>query len=199
MSGVSELEVEGYLVVALFGLFLLRRTYRMTQGVPAGAFRLAVLPAVYLGLYVFELTGIWIAGAGSGHSDLTLLTFGADAALVAGGTGIAYRITSRHVELYRPTGEVAWFYRLKPLLPVLYVVLFTARVAIETVVVGISPFALPTAAQFNSISPTALDALFVVDALWGLTTGFLIGRSAAVYRAWRRAEKSPAADAPLAD
>jgi len=198
VSGVSELDVEGYLVVALFGLFLLRRTYRMTQGVPAGAFRLAVLPAFYLGLYVLELAGIWLAGTGSGRSDLTLATFGADAALVAAGTAVAYWITARHVQLYRPSGGVAWYYRLKPLLPVLYVVLFFARVGVEAAVVGISPFAEPTAAQLDAISPTALYALFVVDALWGLTTGFLVGRSGAVYHAWKKAERGPPPSGPLA-
>jgi len=185
--------VEDYVILALFGLLLLRRTYRMTQGVPAGAGRLVVLPAFYVAIYVAELAGTWVASVGTGRMEWTYVAFAADALMLAVGTWLSYRITSQHVHVYQPAVGGPWYYRLRPLLPVLYVVLFFVRAIIGTVVIGIVPFGFPTSAQFDSISTTALVALYVVDALWGLTTGFLIGRSSAVYRAWKNAERSPPA------
>jgi len=191
VSAVTSIDVEDYVILALFGLILLRRTYMMTQGVPAGVGRLVVLPIFYVAIYTAELAGTWFAGVGTGRAELTYIALSADAVLLGVGTWIAYRITTRHVHLYRPTPGGPWYYRLRPLLPVLYVVLFLLRAVIETVIVGNAPFAVPTTAQFESISRTALFALFAVDALWGLTTGFLIGRSGAVYAAWQRAERAP--------
>lgn len=196
MIEVSSIVVEDYVILALFGFFLLRRTYLMTQGVPAGLGRLVFLPIFYVAIYAAELAGTWFAGIGSGRAELTYLALAADAALIAVGVAVAFRVTSAQVELYRPTPGGAWYYRLRPLLPVLYVVLFFARAAIETVLVGSPPFAVPSAAQFESISLTALIALFTVDALWGLTTGLLLGRSAAVYAAWKRAERLPTPAGP---
>ncbi|MFY9717606.1 MAG: hypothetical protein WAK40_06710 [Thermoplasmata archaeon] len=197
MSGVSSIVVEDYVILALFGLFLLRRTYRMTQGVPAGTGRLVILPVFYVALYTAELAGTWFAGIGSGRAELTYFALAADAVMLAIGTAVSYRVTSRHVELYQPTSGGAWYYRLRPLLPVLYLVLFFARAVIQTVIVGTTPFGFPTTAQFDTITPIALYALFTVDALWGLTTGFLIGRSGAVYGAWKRAERNPPPPHPL--
>jgi hypothetical protein len=199
MSGVSSIVVEDYVILALFGLFLLRRTYLMTQGVAAGIGRLVVLPVFYVAIYTAELAGTWFAGIGSGRAELTYIALAADAAMLAAGIAVSYRVTARHVELYQPTPGGPWYYRLKPLLPVLYLVLFFARALIETVIVGNAPFAVPTTAQFDTITPIALYALFTVDALWGLTTGFLIGRSGAVYGAWKRAERNPPPPRPLSD
>jgi hypothetical protein len=191
MTAVSSIVVEDYVILALFGVFLLRRTYMMTRGVPAGIGRLVLLPTFYGAIYAAELAGTWFAGIGSGRAEVTYLALAADAAMIAVGFGVSLRVTTQHVQLYQPTPGGPWYYRLRPLLPVLYVVLFFVRAAIETVIIGNAPFAIPTTAQFDSISTTALVALFVVDALWGLTTGFLLGRSVAVYSAWKRAERSP--------
>lgn len=197
MAGVSQFAIDDYVVVALFGLFLLRRAYRMTQGVPVSAARLAVMPAFYVLVYAAELAGTWFAGTATGRAELTYVGLAADVVLLAVGTWVAHRITTAHVELYQPAPGGPWYYRLRPLLPVLYVLLFFVRAGIETAIIGIAPFEFPSAAQFAGISPLALYALFTVDALWGLTTGFLIGRSAAVYGAWQRAKRNLPAQAPL--
>jgi hypothetical protein len=199
VAALSGPALEGYLIVALFGYFLLRRTYAMTQGVRASAGRLLFLPALYVGLYAAALAGTWYAGTGSGRSELTYLGLVADLALLGIGTWVAHRITSADVQLYRPAATGAWHYRLKPLLPLLYVVFFVARIATEAAVTGLAPFSIPSAAQFDALSNWAVYALFAVDALWGLTTGFLVGRSAAVYGAWQRAEKADDRPKPLPD
>ncbi len=194
---ISSADAEAYLVVALFGLLVLRAAFRLMYGVPARTVRLVLFPALYVAIYVGELTGVWYAGTGSGLANQTYAALGADLALLAVGTFVAYRFTFRTVELYLPTGDVRWHYRLSPLLPVLYVVLFFVRVGIETAIVGEGPFTVPTVAQFDAISPLSLYALFAVDALWGLTTGFLVGRNTAVYRKWQAHLDEARAAAPL--
>jgi hypothetical protein len=190
---LSQADLAGYAFVALLGFIILRRTYAMTQGVRATTVRLTVLPAIYVALYVAELAGLWYVGTGSGQPWLRGAALAADGVLVVVGVALAYRATRRTVHLYRPDEDPEWHYRVRPLLSVLYVALFFVRVGIETVVLGESPLAIPTAAQLDSLSSFALYSLFLVDALWGLTTGFLVGRSAAVYTAWQEAlGQSPA-------
>ena len=195
---VSSAAVEEYAVVALLGLYLLRRTYRMTQGVPATTVRLVLVPIFYVGLYALELAGIGFAAVGSSEATRFYGALSADVALLAVGTYVAHRVASRQVELYRPPGKSDWYYRLRPLLPVTYIVLFFVRVGLETAFLGIAPFTVPTTAQFDALSTPSLTILFVVDALWGLTTGFLVGRSGAVYAAWKRAEAGPGTRPPSA-
>jgi hypothetical protein len=197
---LSQAAVVSYLFVALFGLFILRRAYRLTQGVPLSTPRLVVLPVLYVLLYVGELASVSFVGVSSSIAPLTYLSLGVDAALLGTGVWLAYGYTLRHVQLYRAPGETYWSYRMNALLPVAYVVLFFARVGIETAILGESPFEFPTAASLAGLSTFSLLLFAVVDALWGLSTGFLVGRSAAAWHEWQRrlATGTPAGDAALA-
>ncbi|MGI0130358.1 MAG: hypothetical protein ACREDE_00480 [Thermoplasmata archaeon] len=196
---ISNATAIQYFVIALVGLLILRRTYRLTQGVPIGTGRLVALPAFYVAIYVAELASIGLGGAGPAIMGELYGSFALDAALLVVGGIVAYGYSLRHLEIYRAPGETAWSYRMNPLLPIVYVVLFFARVGIETVVLNQSPFAVVGPGALAGVSAFALSALFAVDALWGLSTGFLIGRSAAVYHAWRGrlADSTPAAGPAL--
>jgi hypothetical protein len=183
---ISQATAVGYAFVALFGLIVLRRAYMMTNGVPASAGRLLVLPGFYVLVFVGLMTAILYGAIGSSVADQVYAAFGADMALVVAGTFVAYGYTLRHVHLYKSPGAVDWSYRLNALLPVVYVVLFFVRTGLEAVILGLSPFDVPSATQLAGVSPWTLYVLFAVDAMWGLSTGFLVGRSAAVYNAWQR-------------
>lgn len=191
---ISQAALGGYFLVALISIIILRRTYSLTRGTPVRTTRLVILPVIYVALYVSELAGIWYAGAGSSQTNLLYAGFGADVVLLIVGTLVAERLTRPHVELYQPAPDGDWWYRLRPFLPILYVVLFVVRIGLEAAVIGESPFSVPTPAQYDAFTPVELYSLFAVDALWGLTTGFLIGRSWAVYALW----KSRTAAAPPA-
>jgi hypothetical protein len=190
---LSQPELAAYLFVALFGFLVLRRAYAMTHGARATVFRLTVLPALYIAIYLATLVGTWYVATGPGLAWFTTLGIPVDLGLMVAGFVFAFVFTRRTVELYQPPGDPAWHYRLHAWLAVAYVALFFVRVGIEAAVIGISPFAFPTTAQFASMSPLAVDSLFIVDALWGFSTGLLVGRSLAVYAAWKAAEaKAPA-------
>jgi hypothetical protein len=190
---ISNQTAIAYVFVALLGLIILRRAYRLTQGVPISTGRLLVLPAVYVLLYVAELAAIGYGGFGSSVTIELYVSYAVDAALVVAGIVVAYGYTLQHLEIYRPEGTIAWSYRMSPLLPVLYVVLFFVRIGIETAILNESPFVFPVPGALAGISVLALYLLFTVDALWGLSTGFLVGRSVAVYREWRAKLATPGA------
>jgi hypothetical protein len=175
-----------YVFVALLGLVILRRAYAVTHGARISTARLAFLPVFYVIIYVAELAALGLGGVGTSLATRLYISFAADAALVAVGAYVAYGYTLRHLQIYRAEGDADWWYRLNPLLPVAYVVLFFARVAIETVLLGETPFAIPSTSALEGLSTLALGLFFLVDALWGLSTGFLVGRNAAVYHEWRQ-------------
>jgi hypothetical protein len=184
-------EVFAFFLVAIFGLIILRRAYSITQGVTVSAGRLLILPVIYVGLYGAELAALALS---SGPANLELEVYASltlDAALVAVGAVIAYGYTRRHVELYRNEGDPQWSYRLGALLPVVYVVLFVVRVVLETVILGEIPFAVPAPSALAGVPPLSLYILFVVDGLWGVSTGFLLGRNVGVYEEWRAREAGP--------
>lgn len=182
-----------YFFIALIGLIILRGAYRVTQGVRVVIARLVVIPVIYIVLYVAELSAVALAGSTASIAPAILGSSAVDAVLVVVGALLAYQYALRHVELYRVEGDPAWRYRMSAIIPIVYVSLFFARVALETAVLGESPLAFPSAGAFNGISPYALYTFFAVDALWGLSTGFLIGRSAAVYHTWRARLRNPPA------
>jgi hypothetical protein len=194
---LSNSDTVSYLFVLLLGVLILRRAYAITQGSRISAVRLAIFPVFYVILYVGELAALGVGGVGSNVATWLYLSFAVDAALVTVGVLLAYRYTLRHVQIYQDPGETGWKYRLNPLLPVIYVVLFFARVGIETVLLGESPFEIPTAAALEGISVALLSLFFLVDALWGLSTGFLIGRNAAVHHEWRQKTERPGSSVPL--
>lgn len=196
---ISTSEVYAYGFVALIGFIILRRAWVITQGAPVRMVRLVVLPVGYLALYVGELAAIGYGVLGTSQAVPVYAGFGVDAGLLLLGVWVAYRYTRAHVHVYQDPGSSAWMYRMESLLPVLYVALYFIRTGIETVVLGLSPLVFPTAATFVGVSPLSLYLVFAVDALWGLSTGFLLGRSGAVYHEWQQklAAPQPSSDAAL--
>jgi hypothetical protein len=197
MTAAPSQEVTfGYLFVALFALLVLRRSYRMMHGTPYRVGLLVVLPIFYLVIYAAELSVLAAVGVTTRLATEAYASLAVDIALVIVGTFFAYRYVRKDVVLYRPEGSSVLYYRLSPLLPIVYVVLFVVRTVIAAVLLGESPFAFPMPASIESLPPILLLTLSAVDALWGLSTGFLIGRSLGVYRAGQ--QQGAAVPAPLA-
>ncbi|HTW39986.1 MAG TPA: hypothetical protein VMF04_03930 [Thermoplasmata archaeon] len=183
---ISQATIAAYAFVAIFGLIILRRAYLVTHGTRATVGRLLVLPVFYILIFAGLMVAVLYGAVGSSVADQVYAAFGVDIALLLAGSFVAYGYAQRRVHLYRDPGATDWNYRLNSLLPVIYVVLFFARTGLETAFLGISPFDVPSAAQLASTSLWTLYVLFAVDAMWGLSTGFLVGRNAAVYNSWQR-------------
>jgi hypothetical protein len=179
---VSPADQETLLLGALIGLVILRRAFAQYRGTPVSAARLLGFTLIYPLLFAL------VAGVES-LPVLPLWSLAVDVAAAVAGTFAALRYVESRVTVYQEGG--AWMYRLGPVVPIVYVVLFLARLGLE-LGIGIDPFAPSTAA----ISTGAATVLEVVDVLFGFSTGLAMGRNLGVYEVWRRRSASPA-PAPL--
>jgi hypothetical protein len=60
-----------------------------------------------------------------------------------------------------------------------------ARLGVDIAVLGVNPFAFTIGAPLT-LTPTQSILLTVVDALFSVSTGILVGRAVAVYRAHQK-------------
>lgn len=181
MSGASDLEpVIIFLVIVV--LILVRRTVAQLQGARFSPGRLFGFAGFYILLFGLLAFGTLYAAVGTWGSNAYALL----ALYVAVPAAAAYVAAPyiRRVVKFEQRADGYWYYRLSWHVPILYVVLFVARLAAEFVIFG------PTAA-FVSYPPPApstvldLDILLGVDLLFGVSLGLLIGRGVGVFRAHR--------------
>ncbi len=169
------------LVLVLFVILLVvRRTIATARGARLRPSRLAV----YSGFVVFVFVLTLLAGI----TAVPWYTLPIDAAVgvAAGFAGVAY--TRRRVKVHEAAPGV-WIYRLGWLIPLVYAGLFATRLALDLFLLDLNPFggSLPSA----SVSSTTVVALAVVDALFALSTGLLVGRNIGVFEAYRRVRTAP--------
>jgi hypothetical protein len=165
------------ILLAIIVLVIVRRTYRMIQGARASPGYLFGFLGLYLVLLAFTLVStIVLLPTYSAILDIVLV-------VIAGLAG--YRWVLRHAKLEkRANGE--WYYRLGPIIPIVYLVLFITRLTIDLVVLGLDPFDFYGSGTV-SLTQTQIDITILVDALFALSTGLLAARSFGVYSAYRQA------------
>jgi hypothetical protein len=169
------------LIGVLFALFIARRAYTQYRGARLSPGRLIGFSILYPLLFAV------VIGSES-YPVVPYWSLAADAVAVVAGSLIAVDHVGRRAAIYRENG--LWMYRLGPLVPVVYIVLFLGRLVLE-LAIGIDP----SAPSIGSISATAVLVLVVVDALYGFSTGLSLGRNVGIYRAWQR--QAAAASSPL--
>lgn len=159
----------------LFTAILLVRTYRLVTGAPLSVPRLAGFAAFYLFLFALLV--------GEAYTLLPVGLLGVDALIVVATTLLALPYVRRAVTVSRrPDGQ--WFYRMGPLIPVVYLFLFLVRMGIDVAVLNESVAGPPVV---TSLSPGGQAALALVDALFAFSTGLLTARSIGVYQEYRSA------------
>ncbi|MGC2035533.1 MAG: hypothetical protein WA761_08850 [Thermoplasmata archaeon] len=165
------------ILLAIIVLVIVRRTYRMIQGARASPGYLFGFLGLYLVLLAFTLVStIVLLPAYSAILDIALV-------VIAGSAGFPWVL--RHVKLEkRANGE--WYYRLGPIIPIVYLVLFVTRLVIDLVVLGLDPFDFYGSGTVT-LTQTQIDITILVDALFALSTGLLAARSFGVYSAYRKA------------
>ena len=159
----------------LFTVILLVRTYRLVTGARLSVARLAVFTAFYLVLFALLV--------GEAYSLVPVYFLGIDALIVVATTVLALPYVRRAVTVtQRPDGQ--WYYRMGPIIPVVYLVLFLVRMGIDVAVLNESVAGPPVS---TSLSVSGQIALLVVDALFAFSTGLLTARSIGVYQEYRSA------------
>jgi hypothetical protein len=175
------------LILAFFVLIVARRTIAMVQGTRYSAARMFGFTGFYVALFLLLASGTIVVAAQAWGLGGELLVAPYIAVLVVAAL-IAAPYVRRIVRFeVRDGGER--YYRLPWVVPVLYLLLFVVRIAMELVLFGPAAFnfTLPT-----SVSTTALALLVAVDLLFAGSTGLLLGRSVGVYYAHRDLERAGA-------
>ena len=187
---VSSMAPEAILLVLLV-FIIARRTFRQVRGARFSPVRLFAFAAFYVLLFAaLALTTLYAAVVAWGANAYWLLLPYAAVPVVGAGVAVPY---IRRIVRFERRDNGEWYYRLSWHLPVLYLVLFTARIAAEIAVFGLAGIEI-------SIPPppppsvAAVEVLVGVDLLFGLSLGLLVGRGVGVLLAHR--DLPPEAPAP---
>jgi hypothetical protein len=176
-TGLSNTDVTTLVFVALIVLVVARRVVGMVRGVPVRPERMFAFAALYSGLFVLVIA--------SSYAQLPAWSYAIDAAVAVVAAFAATLAVQQRVVVEWRDGQ--WYYRLGMAIPVLYLTLFVVRIALELLVLGVSPFAPPST---TPLSGTAEVTLAVIDALFAFSTGLLVGRTLGVYLEYRKLSRA---------
>jgi hypothetical protein len=181
-AGPSLAQTLGLEVVLV--LFILLRSYRVYQG--------RVLSVARLFLFPIVTTLLWVLA--EGETALTIpwsypIYTAVDVALVVASALVTLPLAGRLLSVYRGQ-DGQWMYRYGIELIAFYLAVWVVRL-------GLAVYYDPASLDFTfgpapAISAVASVAMQLVQALFSVSTGLVVGRSVATYRMYRRAAVSPA-------
>jgi hypothetical protein len=180
VTDYSSAELTAIAVQVLIVLLVIRRSYRMTQGVRYSVARLVLLPILVLFLWgLIELESLLLTPWAVPYlivADLAIVV-----ATTFGFAGVAERMT--HVER-RDSGE--WWYQIGFSLAALFAVLFVVRLAVALV---LFPSSLEYGSTPGGFPPLEQQwVIAVIDAMFSASVGLLLGRSLGIHRRVLKAE-----------
>jgi hypothetical protein len=177
------------IILVILVLVVARRTYNLVQGTPYSEPRLFAFGIFALIFFAaFAATTLYVAIGVWGSIAWALL--GPYVLVVVAAAWLTAPRVRKVVRFERREGG-RLYYRLPWVIPVLYLVLFVARLGIEVVLFGISSlftFTLPT-----SLPIVLLATLIGFDLLYGASLGLLFGRGIGIRRAHHDLGSSEAA------
>jgi hypothetical protein len=194
---ISSTETTALVVLVLLVLVLGRRTVRQLSGTRYSASRLYGFAGLYVLLFgVLAFATLYAAVATWGWAAYGLIPVYVAVPVVA--AVLAAPHVRKVVRFERRDGGEL-YYRLSWQVPVLYLALFLTRIVAEVAVFGLAG----VGASYPPPAPpsaSGLVILVVVDLLFGVSLGLLIGRGVGVYQARQElppATESPASSPPL--
>jgi len=184
--------LENVLVIeALIAVLILVRSARTYRGRALQVSRLVLFPCL--------ATLLWLAAeAATVYSTPAIfpLWTAVDAGLVVVGALVTLPLAPRLITVYRAE-DGQWMYRYGVELIAFYLASWVVRL-------GLAAYFDPSSLEFSYTTGPPLSALAsavmqLVELLFSLSTGLVIGRSVATYRLYRKAlADSPSAEKPLA-
>jgi hypothetical protein len=167
-------ELTAIFIQVIIALVIVRRSYAISRGVPFSAARVAILPVLIVVLWgASELASILLTPWAVPYLlalDVVLL--------LAAAVGFA-RVAERRTVVWRNQSG-GWDYRLPFAVTLLYVALFLLRIVVAAV---FFPSSLVLGAPTGGYLPTSQQLLLaIVDALFSVSAGLLLGRSWGSYR-----------------
>ncbi|HTT72807.1 MAG TPA: hypothetical protein VMG99_01465 [Thermoplasmata archaeon] len=194
MSGsLGSAGTSALVFLAIIVLIMVRRTYMLSRGSVYSPGRVFSYGGFSMLLFaVFAATTIYVAVGTWGTVGYALLA--PYVAIVVGSVFVAEPRVRRLVK-FEERADGRTYYLLPLIVPVLTLVLFIVRVAVEIWLFGldsIATFAIPT-----SLSSGALEILIAFDLLYGISIGLLIGRGLAIRAAFNARQPAPESAQPL--
>jgi len=182
----SSTETSALVFLALFVFLIVRRTLRQLQGAPYSPGRLWVFAGIYVLLFSALAFATLFAAVTTWGTDAYALLV--PYAAVPCGAALLAAPYVRRVVRFEHREDGRFYYRLSWHIPVLYHVLFTARLVAEVAVFGLAGVVV----SFPPPAPPSvagLEVLIGVDLLFAVSLGLLIGRGIGVYEAYRALPK----------
>jgi hypothetical protein len=194
MSGsLGSAGTSALVFLAIIVLIMVRRTYMLSRGSVYSPGRVFSYGGFSMLLFaVFAATTIYVAVGTWGTVGYALLA--PYVAIVVGSVFVAEPRVRRLVK-FEERADGRTYYLLPLIVPVLTLVLFIVRVAVEIWLFGldsIATFTIPT-----SLSSGALEILIAFDLLYGISIGLLIGRGLAIRAAFNARQPAPESAQPL--
>lgn len=184
MTSYSSGELTAIAIQGVIVLIVIRRSYSMAKGVPYSGLRLVALPVLIMILWaVSELESIFLTPWALPYLialDLAILI----------GTSLAFAgLAERMTEVYRgPSG--IWSYRIGFSIAAIFIGAFVIRLGAAVV---LFPNALVFGTPSGGFPPVPQQlVLAFVDALFSVSAGLIIGRSAGIRRRLTAARASSA-------
>jgi hypothetical protein len=176
LTGPEEFAILIQLVIVLL---VIRRSYAMAQGVPYSLARLAALPALIIVLWgLSELESILLTPWGLPY------LIALDVVILVGSSFAFAPVAQRATQVTLDSSAVGT-YRIGFSITALFIVAFIARLAVAIL---LFPAALEFGAPPGGYPPMAQQlVLGLIDALFSLSAGLLVGRSVGVHRRWEAA------------
>jgi hypothetical protein len=159
-------------------LVILRRSYRMSRGVPYSGSRLVALPVLLLVLWGFtELESLPLTPWALPY------LIALDAAILVVTSLLFARVAERFTQVYRDLSGRRT-YRIGFSIAALFVGAFVARLALA---VAFFPASLSFGAGPSGFPPPSQQVVLAsIDAVFSLSVALLVGRSLGVHRGWKR-------------
>jgi len=176
-------------ILVLLIAMIVRRTVLQMQGARFSVGRLFVFAGLYVLLFVaFAFTTLFAAVVAWGT---TAYLFVVPYALIPALAAFFAAPYVRRIVRFERRENGEWYYRLSWHIPILYLALFTARIAAEVAVFGLAgvEFTIPPPAP---PSVGALEILVGVDLMFAVSLGLLVGRGVGVVLAHRNLPKDAA-------
>jgi hypothetical protein len=175
------------LIVALITFIYVRRFMMWSKGVPISVPRLFGYGGLVVVLFAFTVA----LGLNAFPWYALPLYLGVLAAIAVVGT--LWVRKSVQIEERSP-GQ--WYYKLGIVVPIVYLVLFIVRMVLDFVVLDINPFAF--GGTLPALTSEQVTLFMVVDTLFAVSTGLIVGRAVGVYLKWQEAQRAEAKQPPLA-
>jgi hypothetical protein len=158
---------------------LARRFYQSVRGAKLTPASLIAFAGIFFALFALTVVTGYVL-----YPKYALGGLLVDAVVFVPAAYLGIRYTRRKVEVWqRPDG--VWMYRLGVVIALVYLALLAARLLLDIFVIGINPFGSTTTTP--TLSAVAAASLLVVDALFAVSTGLLVGRNLGVYLVYRAA------------